>query len=85
MKSDRKSFICIGCKKDTWDEYYMVYTRIWKKVNPKVKGMLCINCVETRLGRKLNKKDFTTAIVNSMRMKRTPKLRNRLSSPPPIR
>lgn len=79
-QTNHKNFLCIKCGKDTWDEYYMLYSRIWKRVNPKVKGMLCIDCVEARLGRKLTKKDFTKAPVNTIKTKRTAQLRGRLSS-----
>ena len=68
----------MDCKKDTWDEYYMLYSSVWKRANPKVKGKLCIKCVEKRLGRKLTKKDFTKALVNSVKTKRAAKLKKRL-------
>lgn len=77
MKS-HKGFACMDCKKDTWNEYYMVYSRIWKKANPKFKGKLCIGCIEKRLGRKLNEKDFTKVLVNTDKSVRTPRLKNRL-------
>ncbi len=77
MKS-HKGFACMDCKKDTWDEYYMLYSRVWKKANPKLKGKLCISCVENRLGRKLKKTDFTKALVNTIKTKRTTILNSRL-------
>jgi hypothetical protein len=50
---------CLDCRKDTHklDEYYMVVNRVWKRANPAGRGMLCIKCLETRLGRKLGHKD----------------------------
>ena len=75
-----EGFFCISCGMDTWDEYYMLHLRIWKKVNPKIKGMLCIKCVESRLGRKLSKKDFRKVLLNTDKdTKRTPILKNRLN------
>jgi L-asparaginase II len=71
-------FECMDCHKDTWDEYYMVYSSVWKKANPKFTGKLCITCLETRLGRKLKAKDFTKRSVNTLPMKRSKKLTNRL-------
>jgi len=68
----------MDCGKDTWNEYYMLYSRVWKKANPKIEGKLCIDCVETRLGRKLTKKDFTKGLVNTEKTQRTAKLKNRL-------
>jgi hypothetical protein len=79
MKSNsHKGFECMGCEKYTWNEYYMLYSQVWKKANPKIKGKLCINCVETRLRRKLTKKDFTKAIINHMNTNRSTILKNRL-------
>lgn len=70
----------MDCKKDTWDEYYMLYSRVWKKANPKIKGKLCISCVEQRLKRKLTSKDFTKALVNTIKTKRSSRLKQRLDA-----
>lgn len=79
MKS-HKDFTCMDCKKDTWNEYYMLYSRVWKKANPKMKGKLCISCVEARLGRKLTKKDFTILLVNTEKITRSARLKDRLAN-----
>ena len=42
----------------------MVHDEIWKTVRPEGSGMLCIGCVEDRLGRQLTASDFTDAPVN---------------------
>lgn len=78
MKS-HKDFVCMDCKKDVWNEYYMLYSHVWKKANPKVNGKLCIGCVENRLGRKLTKKDFTTLPVNTEKTTRSAQLKDRLA------
>ncbi len=61
-------FLCMDCSIDTSSrgisEFYMVHNYIWDSVtkdNPK--RMLCIGCLELRLGRQLNKFDFTGAFV----------------------
>ena len=56
----KDAFRCLGCAVDTgWlNEYYMVNHDIWTTVNPGVEGMLCIGCLEGRLGRELNADDF---------------------------
>jgi hypothetical protein len=58
-------FICIDCLNDTldMDEYYMVHDVIWDSVA--TDGMLCIGCLEDRLGRRLVEADFTTAPINA--------------------
>ena len=61
-----KDFICMDYGINTHDinEYYMVQNKIWDKVNPQIEGMLCIGCLEDRMGRKLKPKDFTKCPVN---------------------
>jgi hypothetical protein len=53
-------FICMDCGVDTNEirEYFMVTNRIWMKYVPERKGFLCIGCLETRMGRTLDAKDF---------------------------
>jgi hypothetical protein len=54
-------FGCIDCGINTLDagEYYMVKTNIWKLTGLGISGgMLCINCLEKRIGRKLTPDDF---------------------------
>lgn len=46
------------------DEYYMLTDDVWREANPNGKGMLCIGCVENRLGRELTASDFTDAPIN---------------------
>jgi hypothetical protein len=61
-------FLCLDCQCDTLeiDEYYMVQNAIWNDVMPDDddSGMLCIGCLETRLGRILTQADFTNAPIN---------------------
>ncbi len=59
------AFVCLDCKVDTSqiDEYYMVSDKVWNSVCEA--GMLCIGCLETRVGRELNKDDFTECPLNS--------------------
>lgn len=46
-------------------EYYMVQDAIWSAVGiAPDDGMLCIACLEKRLGRELNAKDFTNVLLN---------------------
>lgn len=75
-----KNFACMDCRKDTWNEYHMLYMHVWKKANPQIKGKLCVSCVEKRLGRKLISRDFTKAKVNTDKVKRTAMLQNRIDN-----
>lgn len=63
---------CRDCDTDTFDptnmEYYMVHDSVWcQQARMKYHGgMLCVGCLEARIGRRLTPKDFTKAILNSM-------------------
>jgi hypothetical protein len=46
-------------------EYYSVTDELWSRYGPAV-GMLCIGCLETRLGRRLVPADFTDAPINTL-------------------
>jgi hypothetical protein len=65
---DTSKYACHDCGTDTLEilEYYMVYDNLWQEATEKkVKGCLCIGCLETRLGRQLTNVDFINAPVNS--------------------
>jgi hypothetical protein len=47
-------------------EFYFVHTSIWLSVMDGIQGMLCIGCLEVRLGRRLVASDFTDASINSL-------------------
>jgi hypothetical protein len=52
-------------QRDTFqDEYYILRDEVWLSANPKREGMLCIGCVETRIGRRLTPEDFTDVPIN---------------------
>lgn len=63
-------------------EYYMLKDDIWKQITKDSPAhMLCIGCVEYRLGRKLTKEDFAQVPINSLDYQfiiRTERLKNRL-------
>lgn len=63
------SHMCMDCEKHEteFNEYYMVHSHIWESitVNNEVYGLLCIGCLEDRLGRELRPNDFTGYPVNS--------------------
>ena len=50
-------FECEACGQSCRDEYYMLRTELWRKVC-RSNDILCIGCVEDRLGRKLVPTDF---------------------------
>ena len=69
-----RCFACLDCgfdcHSDEGGEYYMVHDRVWKEARPEDWGMLCVGCLEKRLGRRLTPRDFTGAPVNNPHVKR---------------
>lgn len=69
IDSYMSDFKCLDCKVDTSHrtgigEYYMVHNSIWESLNIGKRGMMCIGCLEARIGRKLNSTDFTDCPLN---------------------
>lgn len=59
ISGDNK-WLCKDCGKDTFIErkdYYMVTHDLWYKFGVG-NGMLCMDCIENRIGRKLTKSDI---------------------------
>jgi hypothetical protein len=77
-------FSCMDCSGNTLhlNEFYMVHDHVWDSVISKAetRGMICIGCLELRLGRLLNAADFTDAPVNSGFVERSPRLIDRMTS-----
>lgn len=62
-----KDFECVDCTINTHyiNEYYMVQFELWNSVMVhQNSGMLCIGCLEDRLGRTLTTNDFIEAPIN---------------------
>ena len=64
--AEEEMFRCQGCGCNTLhiQEYYMVLQSVWLRAAKLKSGMLCIGCLETRLGRELERSDFIDAPVN---------------------
>lgn len=75
-----REWLCVDCGVDTGEvhEYYMVADDLWAAAGD-VPGMLCIGCLETRLGRMLTRDDFTGAPVNADLWPQSSRLRARLT------
>ena len=61
----KKRFRCIDCGKDTnlYGEYYMVADELWSAAGMvPFGGMLCLACLEKRIGRELTPADFTAVV-----------------------
>lgn len=81
---------CFDCAEDTDREYYMIHDDLWEQAGmghgwkyysdpSKLDGLLCVGCLESRLGRQLTKEDFTDAPVNTIWMRyMSERLKNRI-------
>jgi len=64
---DLEPIPCKDCGVDIWklQEYYMVSDACWKRSGMKPRGgMLCIGCLESRLGQKLKAINFKDCPLN---------------------
>ena len=68
MQDDYSSFICLDCGINTLtqtEEYYVVHDDVWLASGlTKSAGMLCIGCLEERIGRELTAADFPDYPIN---------------------
>ena len=64
---ESESYYCMDCGVDILEikEFYMIHDELWAQINPQLEGLLCIGCVEKRLGRKLKPEDFLPYKTNS--------------------
>jgi hypothetical protein len=71
IAQSRINDFCLDCRNDTASltngafEYYMVHNALWAKANPQINGMLCVGCLENRIGRQLMSDDFTDMPINT--------------------
>ena len=68
--NSRRKWLCLDCRVDTGkiNEHYFINTEDWIKVVGSKIGMLCIGCLENRLGRTLTSSDFPPVHINNPRL-----------------
>jgi hypothetical protein len=83
--SDRDSS-CVDCGFDTIEagETYMLHDNVWEEACAGA-GLLCIGCVEQRIGRQLTPSDFVDCPLNrgeigGVRLPQSDRLRSRLQA-----
>lgn len=60
-KSQKIDSCCHSCGKNCFlnpKDYYMLKDEVWREIHPKIAGMLCMDCVEIKLGRPINQNDI---------------------------
>jgi hypothetical protein len=65
----RRKFLCLDCGVDTGriGEHYMLIDSTWTLTGLGKIGMLCVEHVESRIGRKLMSSDFNDSYLNNAR------------------
>jgi len=66
-KVERYSYLCVDCGIDTWDSghFYMVEDHVWELARTRNDNeMLCMVCLERRIGRYLKWIDFPIVPLN---------------------
>lgn len=73
----RAKWLCLDCKVDTGKiyEHYFINTDTWLSVVGSKKGMVCVGCLEKRLGRKLVSSDFPKVTINDPKYAKNMSLR----------
>ena len=80
MKTEK----CMDCGKNTFKDpvdYYMLKDKVWLSINPKDLGMLCMDCCEKRLGRKIVKADILPCVLTEEHNPYTRNILSRGNSP----
>jgi hypothetical protein len=79
-------FACMDCHRDTSSaglkEYYMIQFDMWDALTSENERdrMLCIGCLEDRLGRELTPPDFTDCPVNRDKYNKSVRLCTRIGN-----
>lgn len=62
----KTKWLCVDCSRNTKFEHYFVNNDVWfNQAGMGEIGMLCVACLENRIGRRLTKNDFTDAHINN--------------------
>lgn len=81
-EQDYHAFLCVDCRQSTLfgHEYYMVTDEVWAAARMgENDGMLCVGCLERRIGHELRAEDFAAAAINQdPEMLRSERLQERI-------
>jgi hypothetical protein len=67
-KNSRKKWLCLDCGLDTGKagEHFFLNNDVWSLTGLGHLGMLCVEHVEKRIGRRLVPADFSSAYINRL-------------------
>ena len=79
-RAEYPEFNCFDCGVNTLEnrEYYMLRDDVWFAIVDRPHGMLCVGCVEVRLGRELVCDDFAQVPLNTKIFNVSERLASRL-------
>lgn len=82
MHKSKRKWLCVDCNEHTKYEHYFVNNDVWfTQAKMPEEGMLCVGCLEARIGRMLCGRDFTGAHINNPRKNiMSDRLRSRIMS-----
>ena len=82
MHKSKRKWDCVDCSQDTKLEHFFAKNTVWfDEAKMPETGMLCVGCLEARIGRTLCANDFTDAHINDpRRYSKTVRLVNRLTA-----
>ena len=81
MHKSTLKWLCLDCKVHTGKahEHYFVHTLLWMSAVRSEAGMLCVGCLEKRIGRRLVRADFPEVHINNPKLyPMSDRLRSRL-------
>jgi hypothetical protein len=66
LHKSKAKWDCVDCSENTSYEHYFVTNDVWmEQAKMGEAGMLCVPCLELRIGRRLGPADFTDAHINN--------------------
>lgn len=66
LHKSKAKWDCVDCSQNTSYEHYFATNEVWmKQAGMGEAGMLCVGCLERRIGRRLEPTDFTDAHINN--------------------
>jgi len=78
-KRNIEHWLCVDCSKDCIiddKDYYMIKHSLWNKIGVG-DGMLCMKCLENRLGHKLKKSEILLCLLTESNNPYTKKILNK--------
>lgn len=69
----------MDCGVDVWGEYFVIRHELWAEVvGDSHAGLICVMCLEDRMGRRLQPSDFLDVPANDLGWRKTRRLLERM-------